>query len=132
MNERTADLRDSGVTDQVLVCTNDRAEHAACADAGGAAAFEAAVDWLRERDVLYSRVYVARTGCLGLCSTDGAAVVIQPRNRWFSEVNPGEVPALLSSAFGPEATRLGVGPDEGPDCGDRPVPSGGDGGSVPR
>lgn len=116
MRERTGELRAAGVTDQVLVCTNGRTEHAACGDADADAVLEAVVEWLRERDVLYSAVYVAETGCLGLCSDEGAAVVVQPRGRWFSHVSADEVPSLLADVFGPDATRLGDGvatPDRG-------------------
>jgi (2Fe-2S) ferredoxin len=108
MQRRTAEVRDSGFTDHVLVCTNDRdSDYACCAGAGGEAVCEAVTDWLRERGVLWSEVHVARTSCLGLCSADGAAVAVHPRGHWFSDVSPGEVPALLEEEFGPDADRLG-------------------------
>ena len=111
MQDRTAEVRERGFTDHVLVCTTDREDRACCGDAGADAVFDAVVDWLRERDVLWSRVYVAETGCLGLCSEGGAAVAIQPRNRWYSDVTPADVSELLVEEFGPEATQLGVGTD---------------------
>jgi (2Fe-2S) ferredoxin len=108
MRDRTADVRSEGFTDHVLVCTNDRdADYACCADAHGQAVHEAVKAWLRERDVFWSSVRVAETSCLGLCSEDGTAVAIQPRNRWYSDVSPAEVPALLDGEFGPAASRLG-------------------------
>jgi (2Fe-2S) ferredoxin len=110
MEDRTAEVRERGFTDHVLVCTTDRDDHACCGDAGGEAVFDAVVDWLRERDVLWSRVYVAETGCLGLCSEGGAAVAIQPRNRWYSDVTSDDVSELLADEFGAEASRLGVAP----------------------
>lgn len=109
MHHRTADIRENGFTDHVLVCTNTRdSEYACCADAYGASVYEAVKRWLRERDVFWSRVHVAETSCLGLCSADGTAIAIHPRNRWYSDVLPEEVPALLRNEFGPEATRLGI------------------------
>lgn len=109
MRDRSADVRENGFTDLVLVCTNDRdSEYAACATADGPAVYEAVTTWLRERGVFWSRVFVAETTCLGLCSADGTAMAIQPRNRWFSDVRPEEVPDLLAEAFGPDATDLGV------------------------
>ncbi|WP_137286013.1 (2Fe-2S) ferredoxin domain-containing protein [Halorussus salinisoli] len=110
MNDRTEEVRANGFTDHVLVCTNDRdSEHASCADAHGRAVFEAVREWLRERGVFWSRVHVAETSCLGLCSADGTALAIHPRSRWYSDVTPGEVPDLIREEFGPEADRLGVG-----------------------
>jgi (2Fe-2S) ferredoxin len=62
-----------------------------------------------ERNVFWSEVHVAETSCLGLCSADGTAIAIQPRNRWYSDVRPGDVPALLEAEFGADASRLGIG-----------------------
>jgi (2Fe-2S) ferredoxin len=108
VQRRTAEVRDSGFTDHVLVCTSDRdSEYACCAEAGGEAVYEAVTDWLRERGVFWSAVHVARTSCLGLCSAEGTAIAVHPRGHWFSDVTPEEVPALLEAEFGPEAERLG-------------------------
>lgn len=110
MRDRTGDVLGNGFTDHVLVCTNERgSEHAACAGAHGRAVHEAVKAWLRERDVFWSRVHVAETSCLGLCSAEGTAVVIHPRGRWYSDVVPAEVPALLEAEFGADASRLGIG-----------------------
>jgi (2Fe-2S) ferredoxin len=110
MDERTADIYDQGFTDHVLVCTTDREEYACCGDAHGPAVLDAVTDWLRERGVFWSSVHVAETGCLGLCSEAGTAVAIHPRGRWYAEVTPDEVPALLEDEFGPDASKLGIGP----------------------
>jgi (2Fe-2S) ferredoxin len=113
MDDRTAEVHGNGFTDHVLVCTNDRdSEYACCAGAGGEAVYEAVTEWLRERGVFWSRVHVAETSCLGLCSEDGTAIAIHPRERWYSDVSPPNVPALLESEFGADASRLGVGPGE--------------------
>lgn len=110
MNSRTEAVREKGFTDHVLVCTNARdSEYACCAGADGDEVYEAVKSWLRERDVFWSRVHVAETSCLGLCSDEGTAIAIHPRNRWYSDVRPADVPALLESEFGPDASRLGVG-----------------------
>lgn len=115
MEYRTDEVREQGFSDHVLVCTNARdSEYACCADAHGEGVYESAARWLRERDVLWSRVHLAETSCLGLCSEDGAAIAIHPRCRWFSDVQPGDVPDLLREEFGRKASRLGVGPGTNP------------------
>ncbi|WP_123538393.1 (2Fe-2S) ferredoxin domain-containing protein [Halosimplex salinum] len=112
MRDRTEEVRERGFTDHVLVCTNDRdSEYAACADTQCDDVYDEVTAWLRERDVFWSRVHVAETSCLGLCSADGTAVAIHPRGRWYSDVRPGDVPALLEGEFGPDADRLNVGSD---------------------
>jgi (2Fe-2S) ferredoxin len=117
VKRRTEEVREEGFTDHVLVCTNDRdSEYACCAGVGGEAVLAAVKEWLRERDVFWTDVYVADTSCLGLCSEHGVAVAVQPRNEWYSDVTPDEVPDLLAREFGPNADRLGVspGPEPGP------------------
>ncbi|SHH01097.1 (2Fe-2S) ferredoxin domain-containing protein [Halobaculum gomorrense] len=109
MRERTSDVYENGFTDHVLVCTNARdSEYAACAEAHGDAVLETVTSWLRDRGVFWSRVHVAETSCLGLCSADGTAVAIHPRGRWYSDVTPEDVPPLLAEEFGTDASRLGI------------------------
>ena len=106
--QRQTDRQRDRLAAQVFVCTNDRdSEYACCADVGGQATLEAVKSWLRERNAFWSPIGVIETGCLGLCSEDGTAIAIQPRNEWYSDVVPEEVPALLEAEFGPEATRVG-------------------------
>lgn len=108
MRERTSYVRENGFSDLVLVCANDRDSHyACCADAHGPAVYDAVSTWLRDRGLFWSHVYVAETSCLGLCSEDGAAIAIQPRDRWYSDVRPEDVPDLLVAAFGADASKLG-------------------------
>ena len=110
MRERTSAVRANGFTDVVLVCTNERdSEYACCATADGPAVYEAVKSWLDDRGVFWSHVYVAETSCLGLCSADGTAIAIQPRDRWYSDVRPGDVPSLLDDEFGADASKLGPG-----------------------
>lgn len=90
----------------VFVCTNDRDEHDCCAGAGGQEVTAAVKDWLRDRDAFWTAVSVSTTDCLGLCSADGAALTIQPRNEWYSEVRPADVPGLLAAEFGPDAEQI--------------------------
>lgn len=114
MDHRTSEVYENGFTDHVLVCTNDRdSEYACCADAHGDDVYEAVKSWLRERGIFWSRVHVAETSCLGLCSAEGTALVIHPRSRWYSDVTPDDVPKLLEDEFGPDGSRLG--PDDGVD-----------------
>lgn len=116
MRERTAEVMESGFTDHVLVCTNDRdAEYACCAEARGDDVYDAVASWLRDRGVFWSRVHVAETGCLGMCSEAGTAVAIHPRGRWYAEVTPDDVPAMLEAEFGADASRLGVDSDAAAD-----------------
>ncbi|MFC4408268.1 (2Fe-2S) ferredoxin domain-containing protein [Haloarchaeobius iranensis] len=108
MKSRTEDVLENGFSDHVLVCTNDRdSEYACCAEASGDEVYAAVKSWLRERDLFWSRVHVAETSCLGLCSAEGTAIAIHPRNRWYSDVLPEDVPALLEDEFGADASRLG-------------------------
>lgn len=106
MEDRTAAMRDRGLAALVLVCTNAREEHACCGSARGGAVADAARDWLRERDLYWTRAAVAETSCLGMCNDAGAGIVLQPRDEWYGQVTPEEVPELLSDAFGDEGQRL--------------------------
>lgn len=109
MNERTDDVLAEGFTDLVVVCTNDRdADCACCGGVGGEEVAAAVREWLRDRDAFWTRVYVTESSCIGLCSDDGAALAVQPRNEWYSGVTADEVPALLASVFGADATDLGA------------------------
>lgn len=117
MQERTKEIQENGFTDHVLVCTNERdSECATCAEAHGPAVYEAVQTWLRDRDVFWSHIYVAETSCLGLCSTDGTAITLHSRNRWYSDVQPDEVSALMADEFGEDGSRLGIEPGEPPDA----------------
>ncbi|SEW28543.1 (2Fe-2S) ferredoxin domain-containing protein [Halobacterium jilantaiense] len=110
MQRRTSEVRASGRTDHVLVCTHARdSEHAACAGADGQAVYDAVAEWLRDRGVLWSEVQLAETSCLALCSADGTAVAVHPRGEWYSDVTPADVPALLEDLFGADAGDLGDG-----------------------
>lgn len=113
MNERTAEHRDR-LDAHVFVCVNDRAEHDCCADADGEAVAAAVKEWLRERDAFWTSVSVSTTDCLGLCSSDGAALTIQPRNEWYSDVRVADVPELLAGEFGPDAEQTGTNVDQTP------------------
>jgi (2Fe-2S) ferredoxin len=109
MQRRTDEVRENGFTDHVLVCTNNRdSEYACCAEADGPAVYDAVKSWLRERGVFWSRVHVAETSCLGLCSAEGTAIAIHPRGHWYSDVRSEDVPTLLADEFGPDASRLGA------------------------
>lgn len=108
MHDQTEKVHEQGFTDIVLVCTNNcNSEKACCAEAYGEEVYDKVKLWLHERDVFWSHVYVSETSCLGLCSSAGAAIAIQPRNRWFSDVKPDEVTDILEDEFGPKASELG-------------------------
>ncbi|ELZ52662.1 MULTISPECIES: (2Fe-2S) ferredoxin domain-containing protein [Halorubrum] len=100
MERRTERMHERGVSATVLVCTNERTEHAACAAVDGGAVADAVRDWLRERDRYWSEVAVAETSCLGMCSEEGVAVVVQPRDEWFAAVTVEDVPTLMAETVG--------------------------------
>ncbi|XGI84478.1 ferredoxin [Halorutilales archaeon Cl-col2-1] len=111
MRKRTQEVVDEGFTDHVLVCTNSRdSNYASCSEVGGEEVYDEVVDWLKQRGVFWSNVYVGTVSCIGLCSTDGVAVAIQPRNEWYSDVKPDDVPDLMSEEFGDDADALGETP----------------------
>lgn len=99
MERRTAQMHDRGLRRVILVCTNDREEYACCADVDGAAVADAVRDWLQKRDRYWSDVAVAETSCLGMCSENGTAVVVQPDDQWFADVTVADVPKLLSETL---------------------------------
>ena len=106
--QRQTDRQRERLDAQVFVCTNDRdADYACCADVGGQETLEAVKSWLRERNAFWNSIAVIETGCLGLCSEEGTAIAIQPRDEWYADVRPDEVPTLLEAAFGPDAERVG-------------------------
>ena len=111
MERRTDRMHDRGVTATVLVCTNERTEYAACAAVDGVAVADAVREWLRERDRYWSEVAVAETSCLGMCSEAGVAVVVQPHDEWFAEVEVDDVPTLMTGLFGAAANSDDVTPD---------------------
>lgn len=106
MKRRTEKQTDR-LSAHVFVCTNARdSEYAACADVGGEATAAAVTSWLRERNAYWSPIGVSTTDCLGLCSSEGTAITIQPQNEWYAEVQPADVPALLTDMFGSEADEI--------------------------
>lgn len=106
MKRRTDQQRDR-LAAHVFVCANDRdSEYACCADAGAEETVDAVRSWLRERNAFWSPIGVTTTGCLALCSEGGTAIAIQPRDEWYSDVRPDDVPDLLEAAFGPNADRV--------------------------
>jgi (2Fe-2S) ferredoxin len=105
--KRRTDKQTDRLAAHVFVCVNDRdSEYACCADAGGEETAAAVKAWLRERNAFWSPVGVSTTDCLGLCSEAGTAITIQPRDEWYAEVRPDDVPALLSEAFGDDAEQV--------------------------
>ncbi|MFC6718215.1 ferredoxin [Natrialbaceae archaeon GCM10025810] len=108
--KRRTDQQRSRLAAHVFVCTTDRdAEYACCADAGAEETLEAVKTWLRERNAFWSPIGVSETSCLALCSEGGTAITIQPRDEWYSDVRPEDVPALLEREFGPDAEDVAPG-----------------------
>ncbi|MEM8961960.1 MAG: (2Fe-2S) ferredoxin domain-containing protein [Acidobacteriota bacterium] len=81
---------------QILVCTNERPDHASkpsCGPRGGLEVYRKFKDIVRERGVR-NEVMVNRTGCLKHCS-QGITVAIQPRNRWYAGVTLDDVEEVV-------------------------------------
>ncbi len=108
MKRRTAEQHER-LEQFIFVCTNDRDSEYACCDAVGATeTLEAIKSWLRERNAFWSPIGVTTTACLALCSDGGTAITIQPRNEWYSDIQPEDVPGLLEDEFGPNAELVGT------------------------
>ncbi len=77
-------MTDSSPSKIVLVCRNKT-----CSQQGSAkvvAAFEASAP---------EGVLVKRSGCLGQCGS-GPMVLVEPDEIWYSQVQPGDVPEIVS------------------------------------
>lgn len=68
----------------VLVCRNKT-----CSQQGSARVLEALESGAP------SDVEVKRSGCLGQCGS-GPMVLVEPDETWYSQVQPGDVPAIVS------------------------------------
>lgn len=88
----------------LLVCTNHRPPGnplgPGCAGHGDA--LYAVLQQAVVRRGLSSRVWLARTSCLGLCPRVGAAVAISPGGALFTEATPADVPSLLEQVTLPQ------------------------------
>lgn len=98
---RPAPLRPTSA--HLFVCTNARDAGdplgAGCGERG-----RAVYDALKRavaRDGLVSRVWVARTHCLGVCPRSGAALAVSPTGALFTEVVAGDADGLVSAVRGP-------------------------------
>lgn len=80
----------------VFVCTNDRkGERKSCAD-GGSAHLKDMLKNAVASNGWKGRVRVSTSGCMGLCES-GPNVIIYPQKIWFSGVEPGSLPEILST-----------------------------------
>jgi (2Fe-2S) ferredoxin len=93
---------------QIFVCTNRRDAGdplgAGCGDRGEAVheALRTAIGSRRA----WTDVWLARTGCLGVCPKHGCTVALAPSGGVVEEVEPDDVDTLLDVALGsPTAAR---------------------------
>jgi len=100
MERRTSQQHERGLSATVFVCTTARSAHACCGATDGSTVADAARSWLRERDRFWSEVAVVETSCLGMCSERGVAVVVQPHDEWFAEVEVDDIPGLMAEMLG--------------------------------
>jgi (2Fe-2S) ferredoxin len=81
----------------LLVCTNRRPQEnplgPGCASRGDE--LHTVLQRAVLRRGLSSRIWLARTSCLGLCPRSGAAVALTPGGDLYTEVSPSDAPALL-------------------------------------
>ena len=74
----------------VFVCANERAD--AGLGPGCGAQGEAVFDALKAHTLGQARdVWVTRTGCMGYCPKQGAAVCVQPTGNYFVDVTAADV-----------------------------------------
>ena len=87
---------------QIFVCTNRRDARdplgAGCG-ARGEAVYDATRAAIGSRGA-WSDVWLARTGCLGVCPKKGCTVALAPSGGCVEEVEPDDAEALLDVALG--------------------------------
>ena len=83
----------------LYVCTNERRAGDPLGEGCGArgAATYAALKAAVARRGLVSSVWVARTGCLGICPKEGCTVGLSPGPRYVEEVGAHDADALLDA-----------------------------------
>ncbi len=78
----------------IWVCVNERADGSkACGNGLGMTLKDLLKAGVAQRG-WKGRVRVSHSGCMGLCAR-GPNVMIHPAGRWFSNVTPADVPAIL-------------------------------------
>ncbi len=83
---------------QILVCTNERQDRAACKMYGGQEFYQRIKDRIKKEGLVDTH-WATRTGCLGFCNTVGTTVVIHPAGgepRWFTEVTAEDFDQIWS------------------------------------
>lgn len=76
MQDRSADIQESGFTDHHLVGMNERnSNYGACAGVHASAVYEPDEPWSRVRGLFWSQVYIAAVVSL-------AAIEVALRGRW--------------------------------------------------
>ncbi|MCU0655188.1 MAG: (2Fe-2S) ferredoxin domain-containing protein [Polyangiaceae bacterium] len=87
----------------LLVCTNRRPGEnplgPGCSDRGEALHSRLSQEIGQRR--VYSKIWLAKSSCLGVCPRQGAAVVLAPGGQIFSEVLPHETSGLIDLALTP-------------------------------
>ncbi|MFO0658607.1 MAG: (2Fe-2S) ferredoxin domain-containing protein [Polyangiaceae bacterium] len=101
---KTAPFRPAAA--HVFVCVNRRREDdplgGGCA-ARGDSLYTACRNLIAARG-LFSKVWITRSYCLGVCPRVGAAVSVSPSGALFTEVEPSEAPLVIDAALAKKVT----------------------------
>ena len=85
----------------ILVCTNQRPPghpRGSCGESGATSVLEKLSSEI-ESKMLFGKVIISTTSCLGPCSM-GPVVVVYPDGVWYSRVKPGDVAEILDQHIG--------------------------------
>lgn len=84
----------------VLVCVNRRGPDSPLGEGCGArgeGVYETCKRFVSEKGLI-RELWVSRTHCLGLCPKRGTTLAVYPDNRWYTEVVPDDVRAILETS----------------------------------
>ncbi len=80
----------------VLVCVNDRSDGRwSCGHHEGQKIYEELKAHVKEHGLI-QKVWVSRTGCLGLCPKEGVVIKVDPGEKWFEGLTLAELPDFIS------------------------------------
>lgn len=85
----------------ILVCTNQRPPghpRGSCGEGGAASVLEK-FSMEIESKMLFGKVIISTTSCLGPCSM-GPVVIVYPDGVWYNRVKPADVPEILDQHIG--------------------------------
>jgi (2Fe-2S) ferredoxin len=81
----------------ILVCVNDRSDGRwSCGHHEGLAIYEALKAHVKSHG-LVQKVWVSRTGCLGLCPKEGVLLKVDPGDTWYEGLTLAELPSWIET-----------------------------------